>query len=144
MLAFAPRSQQRKITINSLADGRCRCSFTVRPEQLNAHGVMHGGFITSVCDTYMQFALFSKPKPFGVSVSLKMSFLRPAKLGDQVVVDANLVRCGQRLAYIECELRHAGDGDGDPAKEKVIARSQQTVALTEDTPEKMMAEKIRK
>lgn len=47
------------------------------------------------------------------------SYLKGAKEGDEIVIDANTVRAGRNLAYLECELRNKKDGS-------LIAKGSQT------------------
>lgn len=47
------------------------------------------------------------------------SYLKGAKEGDEIVIDAQTVRAGRNLAYLECELRHKKDGS-------LIAKGSQT------------------
>lgn len=48
-----------------------------------------------------------------------ISYLKGAREGDDVVVDANTVKVGKTLAFLECELRHKSDNS-------VIAKGTQT------------------
>lgn len=50
------------------------------------------------------------------------SYLKGAKEGDVVLIDAKTVRAGNRLAYLECDLLHKKDGS-------IIARGTQTKFL---------------
>lgn len=47
------------------------------------------------------------------------SYLRGAKEGDTIVIDAQTVKVGKTLAYVECELRNKESG-------KLIAKGSQT------------------
>lgn len=42
----------------------------------------------------------------GVSVDLHVSFLKGAKENDELVIEANTVKCGKTLAFLECEIRN--------------------------------------
>lgn len=89
---------------------------------MNRGGGLHGGFTATVVDNYTTFALVSGEKPPGVTVDLHVSYVKGAREGDVVVIDASTVRAGKRLAFLECELRHKSDGS-------VIARGRQTKYL---------------
>lgn len=39
------------------------------------------------------------------------SYLKAAKIGDIIEIDANTVKAGKTLAYLNCELRLKGTGD---------------------------------
>lgn len=108
-----------QITITSAGDGKCTAEFKVQPEHLNRGGSLHGGFTATVVDNYTTFALLSKDKPPGVTVDLHVSYLKGAKAGDDVIINATTVRAGMRLAYLECELKHKSDGS-------IIAKGSQT------------------
>lgn len=42
----------------------------------------------------------------GVSVDLHISFLKGAKENDELIIEANTIRCGKTLAFLECEIRN--------------------------------------
>lgn len=42
----------------------------------------------------------------GVSVDLHISFLKGAKENDEIVIEANTIKCGKTLAFLECEIRN--------------------------------------
>lgn len=48
-----------------------------------------------------------------------LSYLKGAKEGDDVIIDATTVKAGKSLAYLECELKHKKDGS-------IIAKGSQT------------------
>lgn len=114
-----PPFYRTQITITAAGDGKCTAEFKVQPEHLNRGGGLHGGFTATVVDNYTTFALMSNDKPAGVSVDLHVSYLKAAKLGDEVLIDASTVRAGKRLAFLACELRQKADGS-------LIARGTQT------------------
>lgn len=105
---------------------------------------MHGGFTATLVDNITTYALLSKGTTNGgVSVDLHVryknetnttklkiqkctfftyttrSYIKGAKEGDEVIVDARTVRAGRNLAYLECELRKKVDGT-------IIAKGTQT------------------
>lgn len=47
------------------------------------------------------------------------SYLKSAREGDTIVVDAKAVKTGKTLAYLECELRNKDNG-------QIIAKGSQT------------------
>lgn len=46
----------------------------------------------------------------GVSVDIHVSYLKGAKEGDVVVIEADTVKKGRNLAFLECVLKHKRDG----------------------------------
>ncbi|XP_030372133.1 acyl-coenzyme A thioesterase 13-like [Scaptodrosophila lebanonensis] len=98
------------VKITDGGDGRCVGEFTVEAEHLNRKGSLHGGLTAAILDNITTYALMSKGSHPGVSTSLNVSYLAAAMPGDIVEVDANTVRAGRKLAYIECVLRRKSDG----------------------------------
>lgn len=70
-------------------------------------------------DNITTYALLSKGSHPGLSVDMYITFLKEAKLGDNILVDARTVKAGKNIAHIECELRHEEDGS-------IIAKGGQT------------------
>lgn len=50
---------------------------------------------------------------------INCSYLKGAREGDTVIVDAKAVKTGKTLAYLECELRNKANG-------QIIAKGSQT------------------
>lgn len=55
----------------------------------------------------------------GVSVDMHVSFLKGAKEDDELIIEANTIRCGRTLAFLECEIKHKKDNS-------VVARGSHT------------------
>lgn len=47
------------------------------------------------------------------------SYMKGAKEGDVVIIDAKTIRAGKKIAFLECDLLHKKDGS-------IIARGTQT------------------
>ncbi|XP_062543003.1 acyl-coenzyme A thioesterase 13-like [Armigeres subalbatus] len=110
--------QQLKIV--SGGDGKCIAEFKVAEEQLNRAGGLHGGFTATIVDVVTTYALMTKENCLpGVSVDIHVTYLKGAREGDEVIIDANTIRAGKNLAFLECELRHKRDNS-------IIARGQHT------------------
>lgn len=110
-----------QVKMISIGDGRCSAQFKVADEHLNRYGVLHGGFTASLIETVTSEALLARPNcPFGVSVEMHVTFMKGARPGDEVLVDASPVRSGKNFAFMECELRHKRDNS-------IIARGTHTV-----------------
>lgn len=57
--------------------------------------------------------------PFFKQTNLHFSYLKGAREGDRVVIDATAVKAGKTLAYLECELRNKDTG-------QILAKGSQT------------------
>ncbi|XP_054085246.1 acyl-coenzyme A thioesterase 13-like isoform X3 [Zeugodacus cucurbitae] len=108
-----------KVQIIDGADGKCTAEFKVEPEHVNRGGFLHGGFTATVVDMVTTYALMSKPCNPGVTVDLHVTYLKAAKEGDTIVVSANTIRAGKKLAFIECVLMQKNDG-------AIVAKGSQT------------------
>uniref|UniRef100_A0A1I8PIX2 Thioesterase domain-containing protein n=1 Tax=Stomoxys calcitrans TaxID=35570 RepID=A0A1I8PIX2_STOCA len=98
-----------KVKITSGGEGKCTAEFIVSTEHLNRLGGLHGGFTATLVDMVTTYALMSKPCHPGVSVNINVNYLKAAKAGDEVLIDASLLRAGKKLAFLECELRQKKD-----------------------------------
>lgn len=45
----------------------------------------------------------------GVSVDIHVSYLKGAREGDIVVIEADTIKTGRNLAFLECTLKHKRD-----------------------------------
>ncbi|KAH8250986.1 hypothetical protein KR026_002777 [Drosophila bipectinata] len=91
-------------------NGRAVGEFTVCPEHCNRQGTLHGGLISTILDNVTTYAMMSKGSHPGVTANLSVSFLAPAKLGEVVQIEANTVRAGKKMAYLDCVFKLKSDG----------------------------------
>jgi len=101
-----------KITIVSGGDGACSAEFKVQQEHLNGGGGLHGGFIATLVDCISTYALMTHTSPIsgansnaGVSIDIHVSYLKGAREGEDIVVDAKTIKAGKTLAFLEVELK---------------------------------------
>ncbi|KAG5667847.1 hypothetical protein PVAND_015816 [Polypedilum vanderplanki] len=93
-------------------DGKATAELTLKPEHLNKMGGLHGGLSSTIVDSVTTFALMTKDIEnirSGVSVDLHLTFLKGAKENDEILIQANTIRCGRTLAFLECEIRNKKD-----------------------------------
>ncbi|XP_055686980.1 acyl-coenzyme A thioesterase 13-like [Lutzomyia longipalpis] len=109
----------KNVEIVAGGEGKIKAEFKVLPEHLNSAGGLHGGFTASLIDILTSVALMSNNSHPGVSVDLRVSYLKGAREGDSVIVDATTIKAGRKMAFLECELKHKSDGS-------LIARGGQT------------------
>ncbi|XP_016970442.1 acyl-coenzyme A thioesterase 13 [Drosophila rhopaloa] len=102
-------SHMQKVKILDGGDGVCTAELKVEREHANMYYFLHGGYIMTLVDMVTTYALMSKPCHPGVSVDLSVNFLNGAKVGDEVVIEANLTKVGKYLAFIDCTLKHKKD-----------------------------------
>ena len=75
------------MALDRVVPGAARLSMTVTAAMLNGHGTCHGGFIFTLADSAFAFAC-NTDGTASVASHCAVSFLRPARLGDRLVADA--------------------------------------------------------
>lgn len=79
--------------------------FKVRPDMTNPHGMLHGGVISGMLDDVIgtTVASLNKPQPF-VSINLSVDFVQSARVSDEVIAKARVLRNGRTVVYVQAEL----------------------------------------
>jgi uncharacterized protein (TIGR00369 family) len=90
--------------------GSIEVAFTASPDLINPAGNVQGGFLAAMLDDTLGPALVAtlEDGQFAVTLELKVSFLRPARLG-RLVGRGRVVHRGGSIAFLEGSLR---DSDG--------------------------------
>lgn len=103
----------RTLKIDSLGKGKCTASLMVSEEHTNPMGTMHGGFSASLVDSISSWALLTHEKGncFSVSVNMNMTYLQGAKEGEAVQVEANTIKVGRTLAFLEVFIKNKSNGN---------------------------------
>jgi uncharacterized protein (TIGR00369 family) len=81
--------------------------FEVTPQLVNNSGMLHGGLVATSLDVAAAHAVFPLLQDNHVVLtnSLAISYLRPAPLGEQLVVRAEVLRRGRATAFLRGEVR---------------------------------------
>jgi acyl-coenzyme A thioesterase 13 len=90
-------------------------SYTVQSGHCNRLGNLHGGCTATLFDfcTTMPIVLINKPGFWlylGVSRTLNVTYLQPIPLGEEILVECELLSIGKRLATIKGQMRRRSDG----------------------------------
>jgi len=98
-------------------EGYVRMALALMPHHTNPHGVMHGGVITSLMDEAVGGVIASvrgidvmKAAPHA-TVEMNASFMAGARPGDEIVVEARVLRLGKTVAFAEAEARRRGEDE---------------------------------
>lgn len=95
------------ISIDEVAPGRATARMRVTGDMTNGHGIAHGGYIFLLADTAFAYACNSYG-PVTVAQACEVTFLRPARAGDELVAAAaERVRMGRNGIY-DVSVRRAG------------------------------------
>lgn len=82
----------------------------VTGKHLNAGGNIHGGMYLTLLDTAMTQACIRlrRPDVFPATTSMSSEFLAPARLGDWIDAEVEVLRAGQRTVILNCIARRGG------------------------------------
>jgi uncharacterized protein (TIGR00369 family) len=85
--------------------GQLSIRFTVRPDMTYPHGMLHGGVISGMLDDVIgtTVATLDKEQPF-VSINLSVDFVQGARVSDEVIAKAKVIRNGRTAVYVQAEL----------------------------------------
>ena len=75
------------ISVESVDEGRCRLSMTIKKDMLNGFGIAHGGIAFSLADSALAFASNSRNNK-SLVLDASISFTRPVKEGDRLIAVA--------------------------------------------------------
>src|SRR3954451_23641986 len=89
MLAADRASAALGIEVLERGPGSGRVRLTVGPDMINGHGLAHGGLVFALADTAFACAC-NGWGPTTVAAGAEISFLAPARLGDELEARAQL------------------------------------------------------
>ena len=75
------------ISIEDMAPGRATARMRVTADMVNGHGMAHGGYVFLLADTAFAYACNSHG-PVTVARACEITFLRPAREGDELIATA--------------------------------------------------------
>ncbi|XP_024894279.1 acyl-coenzyme A thioesterase 13 isoform X1 [Pteropus alecto] len=112
-----------EVTPVSAAPGKVICELKVEEEHTNTFGTAHGGLIATLVDIISTIALLQTERGSpGVSVDMNITYMSPAKLGDEIVITAHVLKQGKILGFASVDLTNKATG-------KLIAQGRQTKYL---------------
>ena len=91
----------------------------------NPVGIVQGGFVAAFADSAMgaSSVTFAKERRvFSANAEMKISFLKPARVGSTLTCTATVIGGGNRAAFVEAEVV---DDDG-----RLVAKASSTYILT--------------
>lgn len=113
------------ICIDKSEPGRSVWEMVADEKFSNPVGIVQGGFVAAFADSAMGAAsvTFAKDrKVFSANAEMKISFLKPAKIGSTLTATAYVISGGNRAAFVECDVT---DDDG-----RLVAKASSTYMLT--------------
>lgn len=104
------------VRLEEWREGYVRLSLVVEERHTNPHGVMHGGVITTLMDEAVGGVLASARGLHAMwgaphaTVDMNVSFLSNARAGDEITVEASVLKLGRSVAFGEAEARRKRGG----------------------------------
>nr|XP_055075586.1 acyl-coenzyme A thioesterase 13 [Misgurnus anguillicaudatus] len=112
-----------KVEIVSAAPGRVVCEMKVEEEHTNRGGTLHGGMTATLVDVISTTAImYSERGAPGVSVDMNITYMNAAKVGEDVLITAQVLKQGRTLAFATVDLTNKENG-------KMIAQGRHTKHL---------------
>lgn len=94
--------------IEAVGEGWSRLSMTVREDMVNGLDICHGGFVFALADSAFAYACNSHNLA-AVAAGVSIDFLRPAKRGDRLVAQAQVVNQSKRSGLYDIVVRNQMD-----------------------------------
>jgi uncharacterized protein (TIGR00369 family) len=90
-----------------------KLGLTIRKKHLSSAGRVHGGVIAACFDVALGLAVFSTMDPLDVTstVELKVNYLKPIHLGDELVFESAIDFRGKRLCVAHAYVYKNGERD---------------------------------
>ena len=109
MLAADQFSKWLGIVVDEYREGYCRLHYAVKEEMLNGFGIVHGGAVFAAADSAFAFACNSHGV-LSVALDVHISFIRSAKAGDILTVEAKEIHTGNKTSFYDITTTNeAGD-----------------------------------
>ncbi|XP_037120158.1 acyl-coenzyme A thioesterase 13 [Syngnathus acus] len=112
-----------KVEVVSASPGKVVCEMQVAEEHTNGFGTLHGGLTATLVDVISTMAImYSDRGAPGVSVDMNITYMNAAKLGEDVLITAQVLKEGRTLAFSTVDLTSKATG-------KLIAQGRHTKHL---------------
>jgi len=98
------------IRLVETGEGRAVVEMEALDQMANSLGVVHGGFIATMCDSAMARAMAAAVPPGTrhVSFDLKVNFINPARPGDRLRATGRVLHAGRRTGVAEARVEGPG------------------------------------
>ncbi|KAM4539583.1 acyl-coenzyme A thioesterase 13 [Odontesthes bonariensis] len=94
-----------KVDVLSASPGKVVCEMRVEEEHTNRGGTLHGGMTATLVDVISTLAImYSERGAPGVSVDMNITYMNAAKMGEDVLITAQVLKQGRTLAFATVDL----------------------------------------
>ncbi|MGH0129355.1 UNVERIFIED_CONTAM: hypothetical protein FKN15_051242 [Acipenser sinensis] len=111
------------VDLVSASPGKVVCELKVEEEHTNRGGTLHGGLTATLVDVISTTALlYTERGAPGVSVDMNITYMNAAKIGEDVLITAQVLKQGKTLAFATVDVTSKATG-------KLIAQGRHTKHL---------------
>ena len=96
--------------LEAVQPGYCRVSIDVTDSMLNFHGTTHGGIVFGIADIAFAAACNSHGQ-VAVALSMDIHYVKPSKVGDHLVAEAQEVNLSAATALYEITVIEKNRGE---------------------------------
>lgn len=112
-----------KVDVLSGGPGKVVCEMKVEEEHTNQLGTLHGGLTATLVDAISTIAIMNTERGApGVSVDMNITYMNAAKIGEDLLITAQVLKQGRTLAFATVDLTSKATG-------KLIAQGRHTKHL---------------
>lgn len=114
------------VCLDKSVPGHTRWEMEAGERFSNPAGIMQGGFIAALADSAMgasAVTFLEARRAFVANAELKVSFLKPVRIGSILTCQADVISGGRRLAFLEAEVRDNDD--------RLVLKASSTYVYTE-------------
>src|SRR5580692_6260323 len=88
------------IRVDAIGPGYCKLHYHINDQMLNGFNMVHGGVLFSAADSAFAFACNSHGI-ITVALDVSITFTRPARSGDLMIVEAREVHLGNKIGVYD-------------------------------------------
>ena len=89
----------------AIEEGKTTIELTVRKDMTNPLGTLHGGMTACILDEFIGMTVYLLDKEHHYTTgSLNVNYLRPARVGDTIFAEVEVVRNGKTIVFVSANL----------------------------------------
>ncbi|XP_063155057.1 acyl-coenzyme A thioesterase 13 isoform X2 [Candoia aspera] len=101
----------REMKVISASPGKVVCEMKVEEQHTNRGGTLHGGLTATLVDIVSTAALLHTERGApGVSVDMNISYMSSAKIGEEILITAEVLKQGKTLGFANVNLTNKATG----------------------------------
>ncbi|KAI9015144.1 HotDog domain-containing protein [Gaertneriomyces semiglobifer] len=100
----------RRLEIVEASPGRVVFEVTIDDDMMNLNGAIHGGCVAYLFDLTTSLALVSQNAFPGTSVDLSTQYVSAGKLGETMLITAEVVKAGGMMGYLRGSMKEKTTG----------------------------------